>query len=183
MEEGKNREPGRADQAPGLPEDSEVTGITPDPRHVKEPRSNPTSSGRKKRSRADGRATSTNSENTIADKGSELWHSYLQDTILKEPMKPHHGHRPAQIRRIHPPVIAKNKGKWLYHEILKTGVLVHVPSPATRSSRSAAAARLMSTLLIREIAEIADKYRGGYVRWTTRNNIEFMLDDEKNSSS
>ena len=39
-------------------------------------------------------------------------------------------------------------------------------------------ARLMSTLLIREICEIADKHCDGYVRFTTRNNIEFMVDDE-----
>jgi sulfite reductase beta subunit len=39
-------------------------------------------------------------------------------------------------------------------------------------------ARLMSTSHIREICEIADKYCGGHVRWTTRNNVEFMTDDK-----
>ena len=39
-------------------------------------------------------------------------------------------------------------------------------------------ARLMSTLHIREICEIADKYCDGYLRLTTRNNIEFMVDSE-----
>ena len=29
-----------------------------------------------------------------------------------------------------------------------------------------------------EICEIADKYCDGHVRWTTRNNIEFMVTDE-----
>ena len=33
---------------------------------------------------------------------------------------------PRNFKEFYPPVIAKNKGKWLYHEILKPGVLVHV---------------------------------------------------------
>lgn len=36
----------------------------------------------------------------------------------------------------------------------------------------------MSVTNIREICEIADKYCDGHVRWTTRNNIEFMVTDE-----
>ena len=38
--------------------------------------------------------------------------------------------------------------------------------------------RTMSVTNIREICEIADKYCDGHVRWTTRNNIEFMVTDE-----
>src|SRR5512143_197669 len=140
-----------------------------------------TSSGRKKRSRAVGRATSTNSENTIADKGDPTMAFISSGYDPKEPMK----NRitdigPRKYDEFYPPVIAKNKGKWLYHEILKTGVLVHVAESGDKVfTVRCGGARLMSTLLIREIAEIADKYCGGYVRWTTRNNIEFMLDDEK----
>ena len=37
-------------------------------------------------------------------------------------------------------------------------------------------ARLMSATLIREICEIADKHCDGYLRFTTRNNVEFMVD-------
>ncbi len=40
-------------------------------------------------------------------------------------------------------------------------------------------ARLMSVSLIREACEIADKYCGGHLRFTTRNNLEFMVDNEK----
>jgi sulfite reductase beta subunit len=36
----------------------------------------------------------------------------------------------------------------------------------------------MSTTHIREICEIAEKHCDGYVRFTTRNNIEFMVDSE-----
>ena len=32
--------------------------------------------------------------------------------------------------------------------------------------------------MIRDICDIADKYCDGYVRWTTRNNIEFMVNNK-----
>jgi sulfite reductase beta subunit len=87
---------------------------------------------------------------------------------------------PRKYDEFYPPVIAKNKGKWLYHEILKPGVLVHVAESGDKIfTVRVGGARLMSTLLIKEIADIADKHCGGYVRWTTRNNVEFMVDDEK----
>jgi dissimilatory sulfite reductase beta subunit len=86
---------------------------------------------------------------------------------------------PRKYDEFYPPVIAKNKGQWLYHEILQPGVLVHVAKSGDEVyTVRAGGARLMSTMLIREICEIADKHCGGHVRWTTRNNIEFMIDDK-----
>lgn len=79
-----------------------------------------------------------------------------------------------------PPVIQKNYGKWVSHEIIQPGVLkyksetgdvVYVVRCGTP--------RLETTDYIREICEIADKYCGGYVRWTTRNNVEFHVTDEE----
>jgi sulfite reductase beta subunit len=40
-------------------------------------------------------------------------------------------------------------------------------------------ARLMSTSHIREICEIAEKHCDGHLRFTTRNNIEFMVDKKE----
>jgi dissimilatory sulfite reductase beta subunit len=78
-----------------------------------------------------------------------------------------------------PPVIKKNKGKWLYHEILQPGVLVHVAESGDKVfSVRVGGCRLMSVEHLREICDIADKYCDGYLRFTTRNNIEFLLDDE-----
>jgi sulfite reductase beta subunit len=78
-----------------------------------------------------------------------------------------------------PPVIAKNKGQWLYHEILEPGVLVHVAESGDKVfTVRVGAARLMSVTHIREICEIADKHCGGHLRFTTRNNVEFMVDNE-----
>ena len=86
---------------------------------------------------------------------------------------------PRKYDEFYPPVIAKNKGKWKYHEILRPGVLVHVSETGDKVfTVRCGGARLMSASLIREICEIADKHCGGYLRFTTRNNIEFMVDDE-----
>jgi sulfite reductase beta subunit len=84
---------------------------------------------------------------------------------------------PRKYDEFYPPVIAKNKGKWLYHEILQPGVLVHVAESGDELyTVRAGGARLMGTEHIREICEIAEKHCDGYVRFTTRNNIEFMVD-------
>ena len=86
---------------------------------------------------------------------------------------------PRHYEEFYPPVIKANKGKWDYHEILEPGVLMHVGESGDKCyTVRVGAARLMSVTLIREACEIADKYCDGYLRWTTRNNIEFMTDDE-----
>ena len=86
---------------------------------------------------------------------------------------------PRKYDEFYPPFIAKNKGKWLYHEILEPGVLMHVAESGDKVyTVRCGTARLMSVTHIREICEIADKYCGGYLRFTTRNNIEFMTDNE-----
>jgi len=78
-----------------------------------------------------------------------------------------------------PPFIAKNFGKWLYHEILEPGVLVHVAESGDKVyTVRVGAARLMSITHIREMCDIADKHCGGFLRFTTRNNVEFMVDTE-----
>ena len=87
---------------------------------------------------------------------------------------------PRKYDEFYPPVIAKNKGKWLYHEYLKPGVLVHVAESGDEVyTVRCGGARIMSTTHIREICEIADKHCGGHLRFTTRNNIEFMVDKKE----
>jgi len=84
---------------------------------------------------------------------------------------------PRHFWQYFPPIIQRNYGKWLYHEILEPGVLVHVSETGEKVyTVRCGAARFMTTEHVREICEIADKYCDGYVRWTTRNNIEFMVD-------
>ena len=88
---------------------------------------------------------------------------------------------PRKFDEFYPPVILKNKGKWLYHEILEPGILVHVSESGDKVyTIRVGGCRFMSVTHIREINEIADKYCDGFLRFTTRNNIEFMTDKEEN---
>ncbi len=83
---------------------------------------------------------------------------------------------PKHYDEFYPEVIKKNKGKWSHHEILEPGVLVHVAESGDEIfSVRCGGARLMTVTHIREICDIADKYCDGHVRFTTRNNIEFLL--------
>ena len=86
---------------------------------------------------------------------------------------------PRHYEEFYPPVIKANKGKWLYHEILEPGVLVHVSETGDEVyTVRAGGIRLMSTEFIKEVCDIADKHCDGYLRFTTRNNIEFMVDSK-----
>ncbi len=86
---------------------------------------------------------------------------------------------PRKYDEFYPPVIAKNKGKWLYHEIVEPGVLMHVAEGGdTVYTVRCGTARLMSITHIREMCDIADKHCSGHLRFTTRNNVEFMVETE-----
>jgi dissimilatory sulfite reductase beta subunit len=86
---------------------------------------------------------------------------------------------PPHYEQMFPPVIKKNYGKWLYHEILRPGVLVHVSETGDKCyTVRVGSARLLSLEHVREICDIADKHCDGHLRFTTRNNIEFMVDSE-----
>ena len=76
-----------------------------------------------------------------------------------------------------PPVIKENYGKWKYHEILEPGVLVHVAESGDKVfTVRVGGCRFMTVEMVRELCEVADKHCDGYVRFTTRNNIEFHVD-------
>ncbi len=80
-----------------------------------------------------------------------------------------------------PPVVKKNYGKWDYHEILRPGVMVHVGESGDKLyTVRAASPRLLAITTIREYADLADKYCDGYLRFTSRHNVEFLLTNEAN---
>lgn len=88
---------------------------------------------------------------------------------------------PPHYKDFLPPVIQKNYGDWKYHEVLSPGLMVHVANGGEKIwSVRVASPRLLSTDTIRDYAAIAEKYCGGYLRFTTRNNVEFLVSDEKN---
>ncbi|HKJ60937.1 MAG TPA: dissimilatory-type sulfite reductase subunit beta, partial [Hyphomicrobiales bacterium] len=80
-----------------------------------------------------------------------------------------------------PPIIRKNYGQWKYHEKLAPGVLCHVSESGDRLyTVRGGTPRLLGIQSIRKFADLADKYCGGYLRFTSRNNIEFLLEDAAN---
>ena len=86
---------------------------------------------------------------------------------------------PPHYSKFLPPIIKENYGKWVDHEILRPGVMVHISESGDKLfTVRAGTPRLMAITTIREFADIADKFCEGYVRWTSRNNVEFLLRDE-----
>ena len=86
---------------------------------------------------------------------------------------------PPHYSKFLPPVIEKNYGKWLYHERIKPGVMVHVGESGDKLfTVRAGSPRLVSTAYLRIFADLAEKYCDGYMRFTSRNNVEFLLTDD-----
>jgi len=86
---------------------------------------------------------------------------------------------PPYYKDMLPPVIKENYGRWKYHEIVRPGVLRHVAeSGAELYTVRVGSARLMTVDRVREICDLADKYCDGYLRFTSRHNIEFLVSDK-----
>jgi len=86
---------------------------------------------------------------------------------------------PPHYEQFLPPVIKANYGKWKYHEIIKPGVMVHVGESGDELfTVRAASGRLISVQKIRMYCDLADKYSDGYLRCTSRHNVEFLLTDK-----
>ena len=87
---------------------------------------------------------------------------------------------PPNFEQFLPPVIKKNYGKWKYHEVITPGTMVHVAESGDKIwTVRVASPRLIATDTIREHCDIAEKYCDGHLRYTTRNNVEFLVSDEK----
>jgi len=86
---------------------------------------------------------------------------------------------PPDFRKFLSPMITKNYGKWKYHEILKPGVMVHVSETGDKLfTVRAGSPRLLGIKRIRKYADLADKYCDGFLRFTSRHNVEFLLTDQ-----
>mgnify|MGYP001561073669 FL=1 len=86
---------------------------------------------------------------------------------------------PPKYDKFLPPIIKKNYGKWKYHEVLTPGTMVHVAESGDKLyTVRVGSPRLLSTETIREICDLAEKYCDGYLRFTTRNNVEFLVSDK-----
>jgi sulfite reductase beta subunit len=88
---------------------------------------------------------------------------------------------PPDFQQFLHPVMKKNYGKWKTHQSLAPGVLCHIAESGDKIySVRAASPRLLSITTIRFFADLADKYCGGYLRFTSRNNVEFLTDNKDN---
>jgi sulfite reductase beta subunit len=76
------------------------------------------------------------------------------------------------------PTMRKNYGNWSYHEDPRPGVLKHTAhgGDAIYTVR-AGTQRILDVFTLRKLCEIGDKYAEGYVRFTIRSNIEYMVAD------
>jgi dissimilatory sulfite reductase beta subunit len=88
---------------------------------------------------------------------------------------------PPHYQEFLPPIIKANYGRWDHHEILQPGVMVHVGESGDRLyTVRAASPRLLSVNSLRKFCDLADKYSDGYFRFTSRNNIEFLMTKQEN---
>jgi sulfite reductase beta subunit len=77
------------------------------------------------------------------------------------------------------PLLKKNYGNWAWHDRPRPGVLHHVSKSGEAVwTVKAGTQRQMDVYTIRTLADIADKFAEGHVRFTTRSNIEFMVSKE-----
>jgi sulfite reductase beta subunit len=75
------------------------------------------------------------------------------------------------------PTLQKNYGNWAYHDRPRPGVLHHVSKSGDEVwTVRAGTQRQMDVYTIRLLADIADKHGDGFVRFTTRSNIEYLVD-------
>ncbi len=101
--------------------------------------------------------------------------------MAAEPVKRITDIGPPSYEKFLHPVIKKNYGLWKYHETLAPGVLCHVAESGDKLfTVRAGSPRLLSVQSIRLFADLADKYCGGYLRFTSRNNVEFLMDNKDN---
>jgi dissimilatory sulfite reductase beta subunit len=88
---------------------------------------------------------------------------------------------PPHYKQFLHPVIKENYGQWKYHERMGAGIMAHVSeSDAKIYTVRCASPRLLSIQSLRFYADLADKYCDGHLRFTSRNNVEFMTDKEEN---
>jgi sulfite reductase beta subunit len=88
---------------------------------------------------------------------------------------------PPHYSKFLPPMIKENYGKWKYHEVLRPGVLLHVGETGDKLySVRVGSPRILATDSIRKFADLAEKYCDGFLRFTSRNNIEFLVTNPDN---
>ena len=77
------------------------------------------------------------------------------------------------------PIMKENYGAWKFHDCPRPGVLHHVAKSGDEIwSVRCGTQRQLDVYTIRLLADIADEFSDGYLRFTTRNNVEYLCKDE-----
>ena len=98
--------------------------------------------------------------------------------MAEAPRMPIESGVPEMDKYLHP-VLKKNYGNWAWHERPRPGVLHHVAKSGDDIwTVRAGTQRQMDVYTIRKLADIADQYAEGHLRFTIRSNIEFMVSKE-----
>ena len=75
--------------------------------------------------------------------------------------------------------LCKNFGQWKYHEHPRPGVLLHVANSGDEIwTVRAGTQRILDVFTLRTLCDIGDEFTDGYVRFTIRSNIEYMVKDK-----
>src|SRR5512147_813634 len=99
-------------------------------------------------------------------------------SMAEQPVKRLTDIGPPHYQKFLPPIVRRNYGRWKAHEKVGPGVLVHESESGERLyTVRAGSPRLLSVQTLRAFADLADKYCGGYLRFTSRHNVEFLLED------
>ena len=77
------------------------------------------------------------------------------------------------------PAMRKNFGQWKYHEHPRPGVLLHVAHSGDKIwTVKCATQRILDVYSLRTLMDIGDDFADGYIRFTLRSNIEYMVTKE-----
>ena len=77
------------------------------------------------------------------------------------------------------PVLRRNYGQWQWHDRPRPGVLHHVAASGEAVwTVKAGTQRQLDVFTVRRLCAIGDECADGFIRFTTRSNIEFMVTDE-----
>jgi len=88
---------------------------------------------------------------------------------------------PPNYKEMLPEVIAKNYGKWKYHENLGPGTYKHVSETGDEVfTVRCGSPKLVSIDFVRDLCDVADKYCDGHLRFTSRYNAEFITPNKDN---
>ncbi len=97
---------------------------------------------------------------------------------MSAPRMPIESGTPDPFQYMHPTLV-RNFGQWKYHDRPRPGVLHHVSKNGEEIwTVKAGSARQIDIHTVRTLCDIADEFCDGYIRFTMRGNVEFMVTDE-----